>query len=237
MINRAENNFLRREDIFQVADYYGDKGNFLIEYANLLYRLSGARVVNAEGHFPQSNLTSFNITGKDKQLSDNSIFWDIYIETVISYLNSAIPLTRDRLDRLTFKDILNIRKSFFEIGFVNQFDRLLRLVKKKESINDPDRLILHMQEITNLAENLKKEFEKRVQNELLIKNTDIQENALWQVANILALIANPTVYFIIGVLSALKSIPKITILFSKNASKSLNLRYMWMRDFINGSSD
>ena len=58
---------------------------------------SGSRVVNSESHFPQSNLTRLGVTDDDKIVSDESIFWDIYVETVISFLNSAIKLTPERL--------------------------------------------------------------------------------------------------------------------------------------------
>ena len=46
--------------------------------------MSGARTVDSERHFPQSNITNVNLSGKDEHLSDESIFWDIYVEAVFS---------------------------------------------------------------------------------------------------------------------------------------------------------
>jgi len=229
-----DSRFLQRKHIEETARKYDSKiEQFLINYANLIYRLSGSRVVNSEGHFPQSNLTNLELVSNDKLLSDDSIFWDIYAEAVFTYLGAAIRLTPERLDNLNFKDILSIRKTFFDTGFSSEYDNLIGKVKKETELTDPDKLILHMQEITELAIRLQKAFSEKVQIELSIKDTSARENSLWQVANILSLIDSQNVGLVVGVLSALKSIPEITASISDKLTNSLEIRMQWIRDFIN----
>jgi len=228
------NQFLQRKHIQEAAKYYPSRlESFLNNYANLVYRLSGSRVVNSEGHFPQSNLTKLEIAGNEKILSDDNIFWDIYSETVFSYLGTAIRLSPNRLDNLTFSDILKIRQSFFDDGFSHEYDNLIALVKQKADISDPDRLILHMHEISILATQLKKSFSAKVKYELSIVDSSERENALWQIGNALCLLASPTIGLVVGALSALKSIPEITAPISKSLANAMNVRLEWMRQFVN----
>ena len=234
MSENDENRFLQRRHIQEVAQTYSTRlESFLNNYANLVYRLSGSRVVNSEGHFPQSNLTKLEIVGNEKILSDENIFWDIYSEIVFTYLGTAIRLAPDRLDNLAFKDILKIRRSFFDSGFSHDYDSLIAMVKQKADISDPDRLILHMHEISKLAAGLRDSFSSRVHSELSRVDSSERENALWQVGNALCLIASPAVGLIVGALSALKSIPEITAPISKTLADAIQDRLAWMRKFVN----
>ena len=61
----------------------------------------------------------------------------------------------------------------------------------------------------------------------------MKENALWQVANILSLVVSPVAGLIVGVLSALKSIPEITAPMSSALTDAIKIRMEWMRRFIN----
>lgn len=231
----VENRFLQRQHIEKsVKGFKDDTRGFLLDYANLVYRLSGARVVNSEGHFPQSNLTQLKLLGNEQSLSDEGIFWDIYIETVFSYLGTAIRLTPQRLKNLHFRDILSIRKSFIDKGFSTEYDKLIGLVKKDVKLSDPESLILHIQEISEITIRLRKAFSNRVENELSIKDASIRENALWQMAKIVSLIvASPTASLIMGVLSVMKAIPEITAPISKTLTDAINIRMSWMRQFVN----
>jgi len=65
------------------------------------------------------------------------------------------------------------------------------------------------------------------------KDTSTAENALWQVANVLALFAHPTVGFIMGLLSSLKALPEITAPLASRLTKSLKDRQEWLRHYMN----
>ena len=235
MIEENEKNrFFQIKHVQEIAKMYPARmESFLNNYAILIYRLSGSRVVNSEGHFPQSNLTKLEIVENESVLSDDNIFWDIYTETVFSHLGTAIRLTRDRLDNISFKNIIIIRHNFFDSGFSYDYDRLIAMVKQKADINDPDRLILHMHEISNLAAGLQSSFSSRVRSELSRKDTSETENALWQICNALSLLASTDVGLVIGTLSTLKSLPEITAPISKKLADAMRDRFAWMREFVN----
>jgi len=226
--------YLRREYVYAVAKRYSEEIHaYMSNYANLVYRISGSRVVNSESHFPQSNLTKLGVTDGDKIVSDDSIFWDIYVETVISFLNSAIKLTPERLMKLSVFDILKIRKSLVDSYFSEEYDNIVRKAKSTVNIHDPQKLILKQSEINAAAWSLKRQFAEKIFDELRLKDTAIQENALWQLGNVLALIPTPAMGVIIGTLSALQSIPEITALVSEPLSEAMKRRYEWVRNFVN----
>lgn len=226
--------FLQRKHIGQIANLVSSsKGIVLIDYANLIYSISGSIVVNSEGHFPQSNLTKIYIVGNEELLRDENIFWDIYVEAVFTSLGTAIRITPERLDRLTFIDILKIRKAFFDIGFIDDYDTLLKTVKESVDINDPDKLILHAHEITALAVKLRGSFSEKVKIELSAKDDKVRAESLWQIVSGISILSNPVLGAAIGIISTFKSLPEITAPFSKSLSTALEERYQWMHNFIN----
>jgi hypothetical protein len=227
--------FLRREYIDEIGEQFGTEVNrYINNYANLIYRISGARVVNSEGHFPQSNLTKLKVTDSDKIISDESIFWDIYVEAVIMFLTSVVKLNPQRLDRLSFLDILKIRKSIFERDFSKEYDELISLAKSKIHIDDPEKLILKQEEIITVAEKIREYFKDRVEFEFKKRKDGSRSEGLWQITNILALISGQMqTNLIIGILSSLKSLPEITALISKSLSDAVKERMEWMENFIN----
>ena len=225
--------FLQRKHIEQAAKLVSpDKEIVLIDYANLIYRISGSIVVNSEGHFPQSNLTKISTVGNEGLLKDENIFWDIYAEAVFTLLGTAIRITPERLDALSFKDILKIRTAFFDIGFTGDYDALLKSVKESVDINDPDKLILHAHEIATVAVKLRNSFSEKVKSELSKKDSKMREESLWQIVSGISIISNPIVGAAVGIISTLKSLPEITAPFSKSLSTALEERYQWMNDFI-----
>jgi len=229
-----DSQFLQRTHIRDVASGLDDaKRTFLESYGHLLYRLLGAYVVKSEGHFPQANLTRLHLTADEAKLADTGVFWDLYIEAVLSAVNSVVQLTPDRLDRLTFKDILAIRRQFFETGFSEEYDKLIVAAKEDTVIADPERLILRMQEINTAAERLRNDFRVRVFSELAVRDSSKQENALWQVVNILALLASPVLNLIVGMLSVVKALPEITTVASPKLAEGISDRQQWVRQFVN----
>jgi len=225
---------LSREHIEKVSKNFPPEiASYLNHYANLVYRMSGARVVNAEGHFPQSNLTRLGVSGNDNLVSDDSIFWDIYVESVLTYLTSAAKLTPERLDRLSFMDILKIRRSIFVKKFSEEYDKIIALVKGDISIKDPEKLILKQSEINEAAKKIKTQFSERVKFELNLRDHDLSENALFQVANAVALVSNPITGIVVGCISTLKAIPEITAAVSKPLAEEMQIRLEWIKECIN----
>jgi len=228
------NQHLSREIIKEaITDLPSHKQNPIIGYANLVYRISGARVVNSEGHFPQCNLTNIKNANKKHSLSDSSIFWDIFVEAVLQHITSASRINSERLDRLTFRDILTIRKELFETNFSTLYDELIQKSRMKVSEEDPEQIILRSEQLSEAAESLRNLFSKRIAYESELKDRKASENALWQVANIVSMFANPVIGGIVGTLSTLNSLPEITAPISKSLSSEIQLRSDLLRQLVN----
>jgi hypothetical protein len=214
--------FLRREDIEVCAKKFGyDIYAYLINFANLIYRLSGARVVNSEGHFPQSNLVKLGIAGNDYLLSDTRVFWELFIEAAISNLSMIAKLTPSRLDSLSIKDVLKIREGLFDYAFSTTFDSLMRQVKDQAEIHDPERLLMKQEEISTISEKLGKILRERISSELKASSIIDKMEGIFQLASVFELFTGG---FIIGTVGALKSIPEITSVFSPRLAEAIKSR-------------
>lgn len=235
MASEAPNkSFLRRKYVEDAGKMFGPEVEaYLSNYATLLYRFSGSRVVNAEPHFPQGNLTKVGVTEKDRLVSDEAIFWDIYVETVLSFLNSAIRLTPERLSRLTFSDIIVLRESLLDADFSVAYDDLVRKAKVNVNTGNADLLLLRQEELLDAAASLRVKFADRVSKEMNMTDTSVRENALWQIANVLSKVASPAASIIVGTVTSLKAIPEITALLSKPLAKAMKRRLSWVREFVN----
>lgn len=231
---RGKNSFFQREDITEACKILGkEKQIYINEFANLIYRLSGSRVVNSEPHFPQSNLVKVGISGNDEKTSDEAIFWDIYVETIVTHINSATIISPERLDRLTFDNILKIRKSLFDVDFSTKYDKLIAKAKSKVDIKNPKKIVLTQEEINQSANELMKKFQERIEFELNLKNQTDRTNALLQTASGLSLLATPTIGAVVGIISLCGAIPEITSLFSKSLGEILEYRFQKFKNSIN----
>ena len=234
LLNEETNQYLRRDHLLKATNKYGSVlGDSLNEYGNLVYRMSGARTVDSEGHFPQSNITDINISGIDNILSDDSIFWDVYAEAVFSSINSAVKISEKRLDSLSFMDVLVIREKLLSIGFCEGYDSLLKGVKESVDIDDPEKLILHAEEIAEVALNLKSEFTIQLQEDKKWFASKERVGSMWQMANGLSLLGGPITGTLMGMVSTLGALPEITALFSPELSNQISNRITWVEKFIN----
>lgn len=214
--------FLTREDIAAASRMFDARTSaYLINFGHLIYRLSGARVVNAEGHFPQSNLADLPLTDRDELLSDATIFWDLYIEAAVSHLSSAVRVEPKRLDSLSFMDILTIRDGLVDAKFGDAYDSFIRMAKDEIDIHDPDRLILKQVEISQVSEALAKRFHDGISQELYKRRITGDLEAIFNIASVIELFAGG---LITGTISAAKSIPQITSRVSPKLAEAMNTR-------------
>jgi len=218
----AAERFLRREDIVTASEIFDQKtSDYLINFGHFIYRLSGARVVNADGHFPQSNLVNIPLTDRDELLSDPTIFWDLYVEAVVSQLSSAVRIEEERLDSLSFMDILILRDGLLDTKFADAYDSFIQKAKEEIDIHDPDRLILKQEEISQASETLATRFRKGISQELSKRRIASDVGAIFNVASVIELFTGG---IITGTVSAAKSIPQITSRFSPRLAESMNNR-------------
>lgn len=220
--------FLSRDDISHVASNIGAaNAAYLNNFCHLIYRISGARAVNSEGHFPQSNLTNLGFTRNDQQLADARIFWELYVEAVISHITSAVRLSEERLDSLSFEDILKVREGLFDAAFAETFDSLMKMAKATVDLHDPNQLLMTQEEISTVSARLAAVLRERIGIELGVSNN--KANTLLQLGSVVELFSGGIVF---GTVGALKAIPEITSLASPKLADAITSRVNAVKRFV-----
>jgi len=100
----------------------------LLDFANLVYLRSGARVVNCESTIPQVSYVDYSLADFSKRksvLSDTQVFHKIFFELAFEKLNrNAIPI--ELIDNLSFEDINLLRKPLKNSDFRRKYDELIQ---------------------------------------------------------------------------------------------------------------
>ncbi len=142
----------------------------LLNFVNLVYQLSGARVVNCESALPQENYIDYSLADFSKHraaLSDTQVFLKIFFELAFKTLNRNC-LSADRLDDLSFEDIQYLRTPIEESSFRKKYDELIQ--KSIQTINqcqsNPDNFAFELIESLEISEQISKTFEEIFEQEL-----------------------------------------------------------------------
>lgn len=100
----------------------------LLDFANLVYLRSGARVVNCESTLPQVSYVDYSLADFSKHrtvLSDTQVFHKIFFELAFEKLNrNAVPI--ELIDTLSFEDIHLLRKPLKNSDFRRKYDELIQ---------------------------------------------------------------------------------------------------------------
>jgi len=158
------------------------------KYQNLIYNVSGARVVNCESSLDQENMifdySLTNIEDKKIFLSDVEIFHRIFIEQTLNTLhrNNAM-FNISFIDALDFNDILDLREKIDSTNFINKYDSLINksneLIEKKDFID-----FYSIEELMSISENLHINFNKNIEQEankyLKSKRHYQEDKAIWE---------------------------------------------------------
>lgn len=102
----------------------------LQNYRELLYHVSGARVVNCESALPQENYIDYDLADlqhKRARLTEEQVFWKLLVELVLDSLQRAV-LPIEALDSLSFTDVMKIRQPLLQSSFQHKYDELIRSV-------------------------------------------------------------------------------------------------------------
>ncbi|MGE4280360.1 MAG: hypothetical protein AB7G62_12270 [Magnetospirillum sp.] len=218
--------FFRRGHAVQaVRDVCPEHETYVSNFVNLVYRISGARVVKAEGHFPQANLVKVGITASDHKVADSSIFWDMFVDAILSNLSSATAMTMERLDRLGFADIAKLRREELFRTFREKFDGILAEAKGRVSADDPEALFFNCMEIDGLAENLRRSFMAEISRELKARAIEDKVPGIWEMASATASYAVGGPFgAVVGLLSTLKAVPEMTTVVNSRLADSIRQR-------------
>lgn len=161
---------LDRMTIEKTFEKYDNETKKVIKnYRELIYHISGARVVNCESNLPQENYIDYSLTDIENRkiiLSDIQIFWKIFLELVFEKINNlSIPF--EMVDLLSFKDISELRKPILESKFIDNYDNIVKTAFEGMASRTDENLLFNVTEITQLAFNIEKEFTNKIETELI----------------------------------------------------------------------
>lgn len=151
-------------------DFDNETRLILRNYRELVYHMSGARVVNSESTLPQENYIDYSLTdfkNRNIQLSELQVFWKIFIELLYEALNKP-KLSEELLDILSFEDIANIRQPILETNFVENYNNFYKVAVSSISKKNENDILFDLKELmkikNNLEESFKEVFEKELKN-------------------------------------------------------------------------
>jgi hypothetical protein len=192
--------------------------NVLLAFRELVYHISGARVVNCESALPQENYIDFDLADlehKRTRLSEDQILWKLFIELAFESLQKRlIPI--ELLDLLSFQDILAIRLPILESTFQSKYDVLVNAVVqgiKPESTS----LLRSANELSEISLGLATTFKSVLDDEMpkfLRKRAASSAKKLSSVATSVALGALgfvPILSTVTGATSILKDTPALLV--------------------------
>jgi hypothetical protein len=209
---------LGRELIDRLAkDLPRSEKRLLQNYRELLYHMSGARVVNCESALPQENYIDYDLADikqRRVRLSEEQILSKLFIELIFDSLQrSMLPV--ELLDLLSFEDIIAIRQPLMSSSFQTKYDQL---IKKVVDTYSPDtHKILNIDELEKIRNDLSNTFDEILQKELprfLKKKAFVQTKQLVSVSSSVALGlagAVPGVGLVASAISVLKDTPALCV--------------------------
>lgn len=172
LINEIEkNDILTREMIFKsISTWSSREQKTLLNFVNLVYHMSGARVVNCESALPQENYIDYSLADFSKHrsmLSDTKVFLKTFFELSFETLyRNTLPV--ELLDTLSFEDIYYLRKPLENSSFRRKYDNLIQTSLEiiRDSETNSDVSLCDIEKPLEILEEISKTFEEVFKQEL-----------------------------------------------------------------------
>jgi hypothetical protein len=172
LINEIEkNDILTRELILKSISTWPSRGQkTFLNFVNLVYHMSGARVVNCESALPQENYIDYSLADFSKHrvmLSDTQMFLKIFFELSFETLyRNTLPV--ELFDTLSFEDIYYLRKPLENSSFRRKYDKLIQTSLKiiRDSETNSDVSLYDIEKPLKILEEISKTFEEVFKQEL-----------------------------------------------------------------------
>jgi len=170
--SRQENKYFDRDRVSDKIKKSFDKlaADSIIQYFDLLYFISGSRVVNCENYIPQENLIYFshsNFSYNKKVLSDKDIFYNVLVNIFLNSLYTNIyPI--DVISNISYKDIFELRKKNTKKAqdFRNKYDLCLSKIENIKYAKEKDVLLKSLNELNGISTSLREQFKLEITDEL-----------------------------------------------------------------------
>ena len=166
-----KNRILYREIILEnISDWPIKEQKSLLNFVNLVYHMSGARVVNCESTLPEESYIDYSLTDFSKRrtiLSETQVFVKIFFELAFEILYKyTLPV--ELLDILTFEDISYLRKPIEKSSFCRKYDELLQkcIQTIRNSAISYEELVYDIEEPWEILKQISDTFEEIFRQEL-----------------------------------------------------------------------
>ena len=225
MMKEVETNpILERETIEWLSQELKDSDRIsLMNFRELLYHISGSRVVHCEGNLPQEDYIDYDlrdISEGNTSLSDVSVFWKIFLEVAFDTLRKPnFPV--DLLDLLAFENIHQIRKPLLDGNFQEKYDQIVKKSIQAITADNPGKIMLDVNEIMMIRDKLALTFDEIFEKELadfskkkmkaLQGQRTLVKSGSSFALGILGLVPHPVVSIIAGTASILMETPSFLI--------------------------
>lgn len=205
----------------------------LLNYRELVYHMSGARVVNCESSLPQENYIDYDLADlqqKRTRLSEDQILWKLFIELILESLQRTI-IPVEMLDYLTFKDILLIRQPLLDSPFQTKYDQLISQVTSETQRKDKG-FLYSIHELQKIRQDLSTTFKAVLEKELpsfVHKKVFSQTKPLLSVGSSIGLsVAGfiPGISIITGAAAILKDTPALIFNLGQGISSAKTLIHL-----------
>ena len=165
----SQKEILDRDTIDNLSRDFDEETQLILRnYRELIYHMSGARVVNSESTLPQENYIDYSLTdfkNRDIQLSELQVFWKIFIELLYEALNKP-KLSEELLDTLTFEDIANIRQPILETSFIENYNSFYKIAVSSITKKNEADILYDLKELMSIKNNLEFSFKEVFEKEL-----------------------------------------------------------------------
>jgi hypothetical protein len=139
-----------------------------LAFRELLYHMSGARIVNCESSLPQENFIDYGLADlKTHQtlLSDLQVFYKLFFEFVYQTIKGQ-PIAVQVLDLLSFDQVLEMRRGAFDKEFVQEYDSLTQSVIRSIAADGEEQRLLDMNQLMRMREAMATRIQATVGSEL-----------------------------------------------------------------------
>lgn len=153
---------------FLSRDFDPETQLILKNYRELVYHMSGARVVNSESTLPQENYIDYSLAdlhSRQIQLSELQVFWKIFIELLYETLNKP-KISVDLLDILSFEDISKIREPILESGFVESYNNFYKIAATTVGRKNENEILFDLNELMKIKSIMENSFKAVFEKEL-----------------------------------------------------------------------
>jgi len=165
----SKKEILDRDTIDILSKEFDNETKLILRnYRELIYHMSGARVVNSESTLPQENYIDYSLTdfkNRDIQLSELQVFWKMFIELLYETLNKP-KLSEELLDILSFDDIANIRQPILETNFVENYNNFYKIAVTSINKKNETDILFDLKELLKIKNNLEFSFKEVFEKEL-----------------------------------------------------------------------